>query len=70
MDTMVLLVGDSRRDENDDRVRSHILVGVPKQIHWRAMLAYGGDAVIAVPVNSQVKTISCLDDNLMGGNII
>jgi len=56
MDTMVLLVGDSRRCEDDDCACSHNLAGVPKQVQVEGLrLHAGGDALKIVPVMFQFQ---------------
>jgi hypothetical protein len=70
MDTMVLLVGDSRCDEDDGCACSHDLTRVPKQDYpdrWR--LHVGGDALKIVLVNSQFQMMAGLNDEFVGGNI-
>lgn len=70
MDTMVLLVGDSRRDEDDDCACSHNLTGVRKQVQVeRLRLHAGGDALKAVPVSFPSHLITCVYGESAGGSI-
>lgn len=62
MNTMVLLVGDSRRYEEDDCACSHNLTGIQKQFQVdRLRLHAGGDAQKVVSLNSQFQVVACLD---------
>lgn len=70
MDTMVLLVGDSRRYEEDDCACSHNLAGVPKQVQIEGLRLHPGcEALKTVPVNHLFHVITCLVVQPMGGNI-
>ncbi len=55
MDTMVLLVGDSRHDEGDDCVRLYNLVGVPIQVHWMISACIWGRCVESRTCQSSVS---------------
>ena len=69
MDTMVLLVGDSRRDEDDDYACSHNLAGVPKQVQVeRLRLHVGGDALKTVSISFQSHLIACMGGESVGGS--
>lgn len=70
MDTIVLLVGVSRRYEDEDCACSHTLAGVPKQVRIEGLrLHIGGDALKTVPVNFQSHLIACMDGESVGGSI-
>jgi len=70
MDTMVLLVGDSRRDEDDDCACSHNLTGVRKQVQIEGLrLHAGGEALKTIPVNFQSHLIACMDGEFVGESI-
>ena len=65
MANMVLLVGDSRRDEDDDCACSHNLTRVSKQVDVEGLRFHmGGDALKTIPVNSQFQLVACLDGEL------
>lgn len=70
MDTMVLLVGDSRRDEDDDCACSHNLTGVRKQVQIDGVqLHAGGEAVKTVSVRLRFQLNLHLNGETKGGNI-
>jgi hypothetical protein len=68
MDTMVLLIADSRRYEDDDCACLHNLAGVRKQVQVEGLrLHAGGNTLKTVPVNSQFRVILCQTGKFMGG---
>lgn len=70
MDTMVLLLGDSRCYEDDDFGCLHNLTGVRKQVQIEGLrLHAGGDALKTVPINSQFHALLFQADKIMGGEI-
>jgi hypothetical protein len=70
MDTMVLLVGDSRRDEDDDCAYSHNLTGVRKQVQVEGLrLHAGGEALKTITVNFRFQLNFHLDGASRKGNV-
>jgi len=66
---MVLLVGDSRRYEEDDCACSHNLAGVRKKVQIEGLrLHAGGDALKTVSINSRFQIIARL--NTQGGMVV
>ncbi|MBI5295363.1 MAG: radical SAM protein [Chloroflexi bacterium] len=64
MDTMVLLVGDSRCDKDDDCACLHNLAGVSKQVKVEGLrLHAGGDALRGVSLTSQFQLFAYLGGN-------
>lgn len=59
MDTIVLLIGDSRRYEDEDCACSQAVTGFPKQEQIEGLRLYaGGDALKTVPINPQYQLIT------------
>lgn len=70
MDTMVLLVGDSCRDEDDGCACSHNLTGDRKQVQVDGLrLHAGGNALKTVSVNYLFRAILYQISKFMGGDI-
>jgi hypothetical protein len=70
MDTMVLLVGGSRRDEEDDCACSHNLTGVRRHIQVKDLrLHAGGNALKTITVNFRFQFNFHLDGESKGENV-
>ncbi len=69
MDTMVLLVGDSRRYEDDDCACSHGLAGAPRQVEIDELILHvGDDAVRTVSTRPRSRVVFFQYKGSGGGN--